>query len=38
MDCLAGNGRLPEEGDALLRVMAESEDHWRLPTLPTLAG
>jgi len=38
MDCLDGNGRLPEEGDALLRVMAETEDHWRLPTLPTLAG
>jgi hypothetical protein len=38
MDCLAGNGRLPEEGEAVLRVMAETEDQWRLPTFPTPAG
>jgi hypothetical protein len=37
MDCLAGNGRLPEEGEALLRVMAETEDQWRLPSLPAPA-
>jgi hypothetical protein len=37
MDCLAGNGRLPEEGEAIMRVMAETEHEWRLPTLPALA-
>lgn len=37
MDCLAGNGRLPEEGAAILRVMSETEDQWRLPHLPAPA-
>lgn len=37
MDCLAGNGRLPEEGAAVLRVMAATEEKWRLAELPAPA-
>ena len=33
IDCLAGNGRLPEEGEAVLAFMREQEDRWRLPSL-----
>ncbi len=33
-DCLTGNGRMPAEGDALLKWMAENEREWRLSTLP----
>jgi len=34
MDCLAGNGRLPEEGEAVLDWMRGSDD-WRLDQLPS---
>jgi hypothetical protein len=34
MDCLAGNGRLPEEGQAVLDWMRQHERQWRLPELP----
>lgn len=37
IDCLTGNGRMPAEGEALLQWMAEKEDAWRLPLLPTVA-
>jgi len=33
-DCLAGNGRLPEEGEALLEWMAEHPSAWRHGGLP----
>jgi DNA-binding transcriptional ArsR family regulator len=33
-DCLTGNGRMPAEGDALLKWMMENESLWRLDTLP----
>lgn len=32
-DCLTGPGRMPNEGDALLRWMQENEDRWRAPSL-----
>jgi len=34
LDCLAGNGRLPEEGAALLDWMAEHLTKWRATALP----
>lgn len=34
IDCLAGNGRLPQEGEALLRWMARHESAWRRRELP----
>ncbi|WDZ85582.1 hypothetical protein [Micromonospora cathayae] len=34
LDCLAGNGRLPEEGDALLDWMRENVVAWRKDKLP----
>ncbi len=34
LDLLAGNGRLPEEGEALLDRMAADTAAWRLPQLP----
>jgi hypothetical protein len=34
LDCLAGNGRLPEEGAALLDWMASDTVAWREPQLP----
>lgn len=37
VDCLAGNGRMPAEGDALLVWMAEDETRWRLPDLDRVA-
>ena len=33
-DCLAGNGRLPEEGAELLNWMADDPATWRQPRLP----
>ncbi len=36
LDCLAGNGRLPEEGQAVLEWMRAHEAEWRLPELPFL--
>jgi len=34
LDLLTGNGRLPEEGEALLEWMAVNPTEWRLPQLP----
>ena len=34
VDCLAGNGRMPAEGEALLTWMTDNESAWRLPVLP----
>lgn len=34
VDCLTGNGRMPAEGEAILRWMSDSEDQWRLASLP----
>ncbi len=34
LDCLAGNGRLPEEGEALLDWMATNPTAWRQEQLP----
>lgn len=33
-DCLTGNGRMPSEGEALLKWMLEDEQAWRLSSLP----
>lgn len=42
LDCLAGNGRMPAEGEALLTWMGEHQAQWRRPTLdgvpPSLAA
>lgn len=38
LDCLGGNGRLPEEGEALLEWMASDTAAWRLPHLPQVAS
>jgi hypothetical protein len=35
LDCLSGNGRLPEEGNALLEWMAENSSAWRGDRLPS---
>lgn len=35
VDCLTGNGRMPAEGDAVVRWMTDHEGAWRLPSLPT---
>jgi DNA-binding MarR family transcriptional regulator len=36
LDCLSGNGRLPEEGQAVLAWMRAHEADWRLDKLPVL--
>jgi hypothetical protein len=36
LDCLSGNGRLPEEGQAVVAWMRENESGWRRNTLPAL--
>jgi hypothetical protein len=33
-DCLRRPGRMPADGEALLRWMTEDESRWRLPSLP----
>lgn len=33
VDCLTGNGRMPAEGEALLKWMAEDEGSWRASSL-----
>jgi hypothetical protein len=33
LDCLSGPGRMPAEGEEVLRYMARDEDAWRLDTL-----
>jgi len=37
VDCLAGNGRMPAEGEALLGWMAADETRWRRPGLAEIA-
>lgn len=36
VDCLAGNGRMPSEGEALLTWMLSNESDWRLDSLADL--
>jgi hypothetical protein len=36
VDCLSGNGRMPAEGDAVLKWMVANESAWRLPSLDSL--
>lgn len=36
VDCLTGTGRMPAEGDALLKWMAANESNWRLNSLSEL--
>lgn len=38
IDCLSGNGRMPAEGEAVLRWMAEDEARWRRDRLPEAPG
>lgn len=38
IDCLGGNGRMPAEGEALLKWMEAEESSWRLPSLGDLKG
>lgn len=38
IDCLAGTGRMPSEGEAVIDWMQENEDRWRYPSIgPLLA-
>jgi len=36
IDCLAGNGRMPSEGEALIGWMRENESEWRYPSIQAL--
>ncbi len=36
IDCLAGTGRMPSEGDSLIAWMQENEHHWRYPSIQEL--
>ncbi|MDA8358444.1 MAG: hypothetical protein M0Z95_19630 [Actinomycetota bacterium] len=36
IDCLAGTGRMPSEGDSLIAWMQDNEGHWRYPTIQGL--
>jgi hypothetical protein len=36
IDCLAGGGRMPAEGEALIEWMRANEDRWRYPTIGDL--
>jgi hypothetical protein len=38
VDCLTGNGRMPAEGEALLRWMSEDETRWRATSLDEFAA
>lgn len=38
LDCLAGPGRMPAEGEALMDWMAANEERWRLPSLGAAVG
>lgn len=33
IDCLAGSGRMPAEGEAVIGWMRENEERWRLPSI-----
>jgi hypothetical protein len=37
LDCMTGNGRMPQEGAALLDWMAQNEDQWRIKSLSELS-
>lgn len=36
VDCLAGSGRMPSEGEALIGWMRENESQWRYPSITAL--
>lgn len=36
LDCLAGNGRMPSEGEALIDWMRQNEGRWRSPSIRAL--
>lgn len=36
IDCLAGSGRMPSEGEALIGWMRENESEWRYPSIRAL--
>jgi len=36
IDCLAGSGRMPSEGEALIGWMRENESEWRYPSIEAL--
>lgn len=36
LDCLSGTGRMPAEGEALLKYMADTESQWRSESLPPI--
>ena len=36
IDCLAGTGRMPSEGEALIGWMREHESEWRSPSIRAL--
>jgi hypothetical protein len=36
IDCLAGSGRMPSEGEALIGWMREDESAWRYPSIQAL--
>jgi hypothetical protein len=36
IDCLAGSGRMPSEGEALIGWMRENESEWRYPSIQAL--
>ncbi len=36
IDCLAGNGRMPAEGEAVIEWMRENERQWRYPSIDAL--
>jgi hypothetical protein len=36
IDCLAGRGRMPVEGEAVISWMQREQSHWRYPSLATL--
>jgi hypothetical protein len=37
LDCLAGNGRMPAEGEAMLSWLTDNESTWRAPSLTAIA-
>lgn len=37
LDCLAGNGRMPTEGEAVLQWLLANESKWRAPSLADVA-
>jgi hypothetical protein len=38
IDCLAGDGRMPSEGEAVIEWMREDESRWRAPSIKALLG